>query len=51
MAGALGTVAGGMKPSQAEYEAKMKAKPEQLVRRKASALGFELVPMVAPGVT
>ena len=34
-----------------EYEAKMKAKLEQLVRRKAAALGFELVPKVAPGVT
>jgi transposase len=40
-----------VKQSQAEYEAKMKAKQEQLVRRKASALGFELVPKVAPGVT
>ena len=40
-----------VKQSQAEYEAKMKTKPEQLVRRKASALGFELVPKVAPAVT
>jgi hypothetical protein len=40
-----------VKQSQAEYEAKMTAKQEQLVRRKASALGFELVPKVAPGVT
>jgi transposase len=37
-----------VKRSQADYEAKMKAKQEQLVRRKATALGFDLVPRVAP---
>jgi hypothetical protein len=31
-----------VKRSQADDEAKMRAKPEELVRRKAAALGFEL---------
>src|SRR4051812_16102580 len=37
-----------VKQSQSDYEAKMKAKQEQLVRRKAAALGFELVPKARP---
>jgi hypothetical protein len=40
-----------VKRSRAENKAKRKATQEQLVRRKASALGLELVPKVAPGVT
>jgi transposase len=39
-----------VKQSQADYEVKMKAKQEQLVRRKAAALGFELVPKARPAV-
>lgn len=39
-----------VKRSQAEYEEKMRAKQEELVRRKAAALGFELVPTAAPAV-
>jgi transposase len=37
--------------SQASYEATMRAHQERWMRRKAAALGFDLVPKVSPGVT
>ena len=37
-----------VKRSQADYEAKMRAKQEELVRRKAAALGFDWVPKASP---
>ena len=37
-----------VKPTAAEYEAKMRSQVEKELRRKAKALGYELVPQTAP---